>query len=132
MNEAQSDQPIPYDRMMFYWLIYAACLVDALALILSRGYGVFEISLVLAMAGGAWTAVQLKKRWAACLVVALILLENLIFAGAWGAPNFFEGSLTMSDKVLGVISCILEVAALAFYFFGAPRSASAQVGARVR
>jgi len=110
---------------VFEWLIYCSIFFDAMTLPFSKTPWTdtaFSVPVYAILGVLAWAAARHGTRWAAWILVVLIAVFNLLFVAFWSDPEMFS----TVDRVSGVITGILDVVALAFYFFGAPRAAPTQ------
>ena len=126
MREMRWYPPTAQHLKVFEWLIYCSLFLDALSLPASKtaswADAAFSLPIYAMLGMAAWAAARHGKRWAAWIVVSLVALFNLLLVVFWSDPEMFN----TVDKVTGVISGILEIVALAFYFFGAPRATPTQ------
>jgi hypothetical protein len=117
---------------MFEWLIYSSLVVDVVSTLLGRpgwedvvGFVVVAV-IVVAL---TWAAARRGASWAAWLLVILGLLGvAIVISELWvGGPAWLrqfrpDKALSPIEKALDLVSAVLLVAALCFYFFGGSAS----------
>jgi hypothetical protein len=119
---------MPQHLKMFEWLIYSSLVVDAVSTLLGRpGWEdiVGFVVVALIVVALTWAAARRGASWAAWLLVILTVLGvTVVIAELWvGGPAWLrqfrlDKVLTPIEKALDVVSAVLLVAALCFYFFG--------------
>jgi hypothetical protein len=119
---------MPQNLKIFEWLIYSSLVVDAVSTLLGRpDWGDIAAFVVVALIVVAltWAAARRGASWAAWLLVFLALLGiAIVTAELWvGGPAWLrqfrpDKPLSPIEKALDVVSAVLLVAALCFYFFG--------------
>src|SRR5882672_9447751 len=124
--------PMPHHLKIFEWLVYSSLVVDAVSTLLGRpGWEdvVGFVVVALIVVALTWAAARRGQSWAAWLLVILTVLGvAIVIAELWvGGPAWLrqfrpDKVLMPIEKALDVVSAVLLVAALCFYFFG--RSAS--------
>jgi hypothetical protein len=119
---------MPQNLKIFECLIYSSLVVDAVSTLLGRpDWGDIAAFVVVALIVVAltWAAARRGASWAAWLLVILALLGvAIVTAELWvGGPAWLrqfrpDKPLSPIEKALDVVSAVLLVAALCFYFFG--------------
>jgi bacteriorhodopsin len=119
---------MPQNLKIFEWLIYSSVVVDAVSTLLGRpDWGDIAAFMVVALIVVAltWAAARRGASWAAWLLVILGLLGvAIVISELWvGGPAWLrqfrpDKPLSPIEKALDVVSAVLLVAALCFYFFG--------------
>jgi hypothetical protein len=113
---------------MFEWLIYSSLIVDAVSTLLGRpGWEdiVGFVVVALIVVALTWAAARRGASAAAWLLVILTVLGvAVVIADLWvGGPAWLrqfrpDKILTPIEKALDVVSAVLLIVALCFYFFG--------------
>jgi len=119
---------MPHNLKIFEWLIYSSLVVDAVSTLLGRpgwedAAGFVVVALIVVAL--TWAAARRGQSWAAWLLVILGMLGvAVVIAELWvGGPAWLrqfrpDKVLMPIEKALDVVSAVLLVAALCFYFFG--------------
>jgi hypothetical protein len=121
---------MPQNLKIFEGLFYAAIALDLVSSLIPRATALEIIAIVILeaiIAALVWAAARRAKVWAAWVLVfvtaigVLALMANFsVGMPAWLSFLRPETPPTTLEKVLDVISVILSVAALYFYFFARP------------
>jgi hypothetical protein len=124
---------VPRHLKYFQWLVYGTVAVQAVETLLAQkswaDFGAFAVVAIIVVVL-AWAAASEKSRYAAWLLTIVFIVDIANTIGLfWGpGPSWLQGVLAPEQpatnlmKVMDVITNLLEVAALYFYFFGHARA----------
>lgn len=125
---------MPHHLKMFQWVIYSAVAVQAVEALLKQSWFdlvAFAVAAILVVAC-AWAAAREGSRFAVWVLIVFFIIDIITTIGLFwtGIPPWLQSAIAPDEpatalvKTLEIITNLLEVIAIYFYFSGDEQAAS--------